>query len=268
MKWIKTFVPVLLVLAFFVPYPKYKKTAKSDTNPLGEVIEQMTLFDNLNIVSLLKESDDYTMPPGLPPLPEFLTKESAKKEAVITSKIIPPSPVKQVSLTPHYQVNVSSIISAGVIDSKLQGVLRNKGTIIINYAQKYNICPIFLTAIIMHESGNGSSKFANDPNLNNVAGLMKEIELTGKNKKTGKTYKYKKSVPRSYPSVNASIEFAAKLLGGAHYAGGKRDTIVEIQQEYCPIGANNDPKNLNKYWLGGVMGYMEQIWGKKIIVRS
>jgi hypothetical protein len=120
----------------------------------------------------------------------------------------------------------------------------------------------------MHESGNGSSRFANDPNLNNVAGLMKEIELEGKNKKTGKKYKYKKSVPRSYSSVNACIEFAAKLLGSSHYAGGKRDTIVEIQQEYCPVGANNDPTHLNKYWLGGVMGYMEEIWGKKIIVRS
>jgi len=264
MKWFKTIGAVVVTLLLFIPYPKGEKKVANKQNPLTEIIEQMTFKDELNIVSLFSLDNDYTLPSGLPSLLPSIDHEDTKIDLAKPA----PTEVKDVPLSPDYKVNVSSIIHAQAIDDKLGGVLKNKGSVIINYAHQYNICPIFLTAIIMHESANGTSKFANDSDLNNVAGIMKEVTETVKSKKTGKNIKIKKSVPRSFASVDDSIEFTAKLLGGSQYAGGSRDTIAEIQREYCPVGASNDPRNLNKHWLGGVMGYMEKIWGKVITVRS
>lgn len=282
MTWFKIILPVAFVLGYFCILPKFTKESKSNkSNPIQmaiEEIEQAELFKSLHVVSLLEELEDFTWPKGVPRVPFDEESENYMRNLVpsaIDSPAVQPvikavkvSPVKEVPLTENYKVNVDSMITASVINSKLGGVLKNKGDVIIQNARKYNICPIFLTAVAMHESANGTSKYANDPDLNNIAGIMREIEVEVKDKKTGKRKKIKKSVPRAFTSVNASIEFTAKLLGGKQYAGGKRDTIAEIQREYCPIGANNDPKKLNKFWLGGVMSYMETIWGKKIMVKS
>ena len=40
------------------------------------------------------------------------------------------------------------------------------------------------------------------------------------------------------------------------------DTLEKIQPKYCPIGAENDPNNLNQYWLNGVTNIYLQLIGK------
>ena len=40
------------------------------------------------------------------------------------------------------------------------------------------------------------------------------------------------------------------------------DTLEKIQPKYCPIGADNDPNNLNQYWLSGVTNLYVQLIGK------
>ena len=40
------------------------------------------------------------------------------------------------------------------------------------------------------------------------------------------------------------------------------NTLEKIQPKYCPIGAENDPNNLNQYWLDGVTNMYLQLTGK------
>lgn len=40
------------------------------------------------------------------------------------------------------------------------------------------------------------------------------------------------------------------------------DSLEKIQPKYCPIGADNDPNNLNQYWLNGVTNIYLQLIGK------
>lgn len=40
-------------------------------------------------------------------------------------------------------------------------------------------------------------------------------------------------------------------------AGYKGEYLVYLANVYCPIGAGNDPKGLNKHWLGNVSRLME-----------
>lgn len=36
--------------------------------------------------------------------------------------------------------------------------------------------------------------------------------------------------------------------------------IEQIQKKYCPIGADNDPLNLNSNWLSGVKYFYESLY--------
>lgn len=155
-------------------------------------------------------------------------------------------PVKSIALSSNYDVRQHSVIASGRLDMFLGGVLKNKGSLLIEVARKNNICPITFAAIAMHESANGNSKFARE--RNNVFGIY----LKGK-------YHY-------FDSVEECIEYSGKLLGGKLYCGGRNYTIKKIQQIYCPVGANNDPRGINKYWLSGVLNKMKTLWGEEIFV--
>lgn len=54
-----------------------------------------------------------------------------------------------------------------------------------------------------------------------------------------------------YPTAAASIQAAAKLLSTGYLAEG-RTTLATISSKYAPVGAANDPSNLNANWVGGV----------------
>ncbi len=56
---------------------------------------------------------------------------------------------------------------------------------------------------------------------------------------------------RVYPDPGASITAAAKLLSTS-YVGEGRTTLAAISSKYAPVGASNDPSNLNTNWVGGV----------------
>ena len=165
----------------------------------------------------------------------------------IKSSVAPKAkPVKSITISSNYDVRQHSVITSGRLDMFLGGVLKNKGSLFIEVARKNNICPITFAAIAMHESANGNSKFARE--RNNVFGIY----LKGK-------YHY-------FDSVEECIEYSGKLLGGKLYCGGRNYTIKKIQQIYCPVGANNDPRGINKYWLSGVLNKMKTLWGEEIFV--
>ncbi|MCZ8536931.1 glucosaminidase domain-containing protein [Paenisporosarcina quisquiliarum] len=117
------------------------------------------------------------------------------------------------------------------LDTSLEGKLSGSATHFINAGKKYDIDPSLLSAIAIHETGNGSSRAVNEKN--NVAGMMGKNGL------------------RSYESVEDSIFDMARNLRKNYLNQGK-DTIAEIGAKYAPIGVANDPTGLNNHWTKGV----------------
>lgn len=60
---------------------------------------------------------------------------------------------------------------------------------------------------------------------------------------------------RTYNSAEEGIEAVAKLLATDRYKG---KTIAQIGAIYAPIGAKNDPNNLNSNWVNGVTKFYNQ----------
>jgi len=148
------------------------------------------------------------------------------------------------AISSSYKITSRSIITSHRLNDVFDGVIKGKGQKFIDEARKNDICPIFLAAIAIHESANGNSLFAR--NKNNIFGIY-----------LNKKY-------HTFDTVDDCIEYSAKLLGGRLYAKSKNPTIQGVQKVYCPVGAANDPKSLNKYWLNGVIDKMVKIQGKVV----
>lgn len=117
------------------------------------------------------------------------------------------------------------------LENTLEGKLSGAANHFINAGKKYDIDPSLLSAIAIHETGNGSSRVANEKN--NVAGMMGKNGL------------------RSYESVEDSIFDMARNLRKNYLNQGK-DSIAAIGAKYAPVGAVNDPTGLNNHWTKGV----------------
>lgn len=117
------------------------------------------------------------------------------------------------------------------LENTLEGKLSGTAAHFINAGKKYDMDPNLLSAIAIHETGNGSSNAVNQKN--NVAGMMGKNGL------------------RSYDSVEDSIFDMARNLRQNYLNQGK-DTIAEIGAKYAPVGATNDPTGLNNHWTNGV----------------
>ena len=117
------------------------------------------------------------------------------------------------------------------LENSLDGKLSGSAVHFINAGKKYDIDPNLLSAIAIHETGNGSSKAVNEKL--NVAGMMGKNGL------------------RSYGSIEDSIFDMARNLRKNYLNQGK-DTIAEIGAKYAPVGAANDPTGLNNHWTKGV----------------
>lgn len=134
------------------------------------------------------------------------------------------------------KVTTISAVTAEGLNSKLSGELAGKGQLFIDLGNQYSIDPAFLAAICMHESNKGNSSAIRKHH--NVAGLMRSSG--------GQIH---------FSSVDESITYFAGLLSGSKYVASGLDTPEKIQKRYCPIGATNDPTNLNANWLGGVIDF-------------
>jgi flagellum-specific peptidoglycan hydrolase FlgJ len=111
------------------------------------------------------------------------------------------------------------------------------------YGQKYNIDPNLLAAISIHETGGGkSSAFRNKNNLMGVS------DSKG---------------PISFERPEESIERMARLIGqGVNEKTGPYANVTDIDSLaniYAPVGADNDPKGLNKHWADSVKGIYESL---------
>ena len=108
---------------------------------------------------------------------------------------------------------------------------------------KYGVDPTLLAAIAMHETANGtSSAFRNKNNAMGVSNASGPVEME---------------------SVTQSIEKMASLIGSGinqgtgPYANVK--SIEDLASIYAPVGAGNDPNNLNKSWTQGVSRNIEML---------
>ena len=93
-------------------------------------------------------------------------------------------------------------------------------------------------AVIQHETGNLSSNAAKKKN--NFGGIMGKGGLN------------------SYDTPEAGIEAVARLLSTPRYKG---KSIAQIGAIYAPVGAGNDPTNLNSNWVNTVTKLYNQYAG-------
>lgn len=212
--------------------------------------------------------EEVTLPPNLPSLPESgepaletpvtmgrvvsvidgvkvhsLLEEEPKQESqesAITDQ------TKPVRISGSYNFRKPAVITSYALDAVLGGELAGLGEVIVEEARKNKICPLFLAGVGVHESGNGTSRICRVQK--NAFGLY-----DSKNKKFF-----------SYGSVRESVAVAASKLGGSTYK--KCKTIREVHAVYCPIGAANDPKNLNPVWTDRVVGHMRRFLGSVVYV--
>ena len=98
-----------------------------------------------------------------------------------------------------------------------------------------------LIAISRHETGNWSSSAFK--NKNNFGGLMSSNGL------------------KSYSSFDEGLDAFVSLLKNRYFNKGLT-TVEKIQPVYCPVGAKNDPNNLNKYWKTNVKKYYDEYLSK------
>ena len=108
-------------------------------------------------------------------------------------------------------------------------------------AQNYGVDWRLAVAISMHETGKYTSVAFNDNN--NVGGNFRNGSLM------------------VFEDLDKGIDFFISNLKTKYIDLGL-DTIEEISVKYAPIGAENDPNNLNQHWVPGVTRYYKELGGK------
>ncbi len=116
--------------------------------------------------------------------------------------------------------------------------LAGLGRAFVRVGRRYGVDPRFLVAVATHEGRLGTYKPIQ--RKHNTFGL---------------------GPGRSYPSWEANIEAAARTLArpGGFYAG--KNTIRKIGLTWAPVGADNDPDDLNRHWVGSVTRFYGRLVG-------
>ena len=115
-------------------------------------------------------------------------------------------------------------------NNRLGGISQYRQSI-LNAARQEGIDPNLLAAIFDFETGGATSRAFRVHN--NPGGIM-----TGPNA----------SRLRHFDSVDEGLLFMAHNLK-KNYIDKGLTTIAAIGRKYCPVGAANDPKGTNKYWI-------------------
>lgn len=145
-------------------------------------------------------------------------------------------------------------LAIAIVDGKEEEIIENKeedkcdlGTIeckIFDKAKEYDMTDeqaYLLIAISRHETSNWTSSAFK--NKNNFGGLMGSNGL------------------KSYSSFDEGLDAFVSLLKNRYFNKGLT-TVEKIQPVYCPVGAKNDPNNLNKYWKTNVKKYYDEYLNK------
>lgn len=117
------------------------------------------------------------------------------------------------------------------------GALEGKGMYIVKSAEKHKVPPKIAIAIIAMESGWG--KGANATIQRNPYSIMGSGPL------------------RVFPKIEDGIDAGLQNLYDLYISQGL-DTPEKIGPKYAPVGASNDPTNLNSNWIPLVKKTVEQ----------
>lgn len=120
------------------------------------------------------------------------------------------------------------------------GALEGKGKVIVKIAKKHKIPENLFMAIIASESGWGKGE--------NATRQKNPLSVMGT-----------KSIHDStYPTIEAGLEAGAKNLYDVYIKEGLT-TPEKIGPKYAPVGASNDPNNMNKQWIPTVKSMMKKL---------
>lgn len=122
------------------------------------------------------------------------------------------------------------------------GDFTGMGDTFIEVASNAGIDPVLFSAITFHETGYGRSTLVTENN--NPGGLY--------NSKTDHFY--------DFDTLKAGLIATAENLYELYISQGLR-TIPDIGAKYAPIGAPNDPTNLNSYWIPNVTSIAMDLGG-------
>ena len=176
-----------------------------------------------------------TVPAALTPHPK--AHDSIKQEATLK----PVERKKVVNGNLHnFDIRTKFEGTAEEIDKHLGGVLKGHGAKFLELQDKYGINAVFLAAITMNESENGTTYSARK--RNNVGGIRYR-----------QSYKF-----RVYNNVDECLEDMASLLK-RRYINMGRTTVAKVGAKYCPIADKSDKEGINKYWARNVSYYMKRI---------
>ncbi|WBW95026.1 glucosaminidase domain-containing protein [Oceanirhabdus sp. W0125-5] len=133
------------------------------------------------------------------------------------------------------------------LESYFKGALKGTGKYFIKFGEKYEIDPLFVAAIAVHETGNGESYAIKY--LNNPGGIM--------------NHETNWSTLVKFTSLETGIKRMFDNLKKNYFDKGL-DSVSEIGNKYAPIGALNDPKNKNKYWIPNVTKIYKLLEGNNL----
>lgn len=128
---------------------------------------------------------------------------------------------KKVEITKNYECSLDEI------SCKIKKVADN-------YGLDYKLA----IAISKHETGSYTSVAFKEKN--NVGGNFRNGSLM------------------VFEDLDKGIDFFISNLK-KNYIDLGLDTVEEISSKYAPIGAKNDPNNLNQYWVSGVYKYYNEL---------
>ena len=151
-----------------------------------------------------------------------LAKEVELNTTIITPQQTPQEDTSKIENMPQIETKLEEEYIC-ILEHETACKIQNKA---IEYGIDWKIA----VAISRWETGNFTSSLYH--NKNNVGGLYCRGFL-------------------SYKTLDEGIEAFVSNLKRNYFDIGL-DTLEKIQPKYCPVGAENDPNNLNQHWLGGV----------------
>jgi hypothetical protein len=134
---------------------------------------------------------------------------------------------------------IANCLSSYINNIAPTSYLKNKGQVFADSGKQYNVNPALMLAIGQQES---------------TLGINGNVALAGGYNYYGFTDSSDSSGWKRFSTAEEAINRQAKYLaeGYLYYANDQKTTISAIGSVYCPVGATNDPNNLNKNWVPGV----------------
>lgn len=124
------------------------------------------------------------------------------------------------------------------------GALTGQGDLFIALAKDNGIDPVLAAAIIFHETGRGKSNAV--VKKNNPGGIMDPASNWSRLK--------------IFSTLEEGLKYTMENLKRRIIDDGL-STIEELGSVYAPIGAANDPNNLNAYWVPRVKAFASELGG-------